>query len=230
MTSDSMQKYARVAGILYLLTMVGGGLGEFYIPNQLMVDGDAAATARNITGNDFLFRLGFFMYLVEAICDVALSLVMYVLLRPVNKSIALLAAFFGLVSTSVFAIGELFYFTSGHLVSGAEYLNTFTPPQLASLSLFSLKIYATCSAIFMALYGIASATRGYLIYRSGYIPGAIGALLMIAGAGFITSNVIVLLAPAYRSDLLYAPMFVAGLSLMLWLLIKGVRTDRLPAH
>ena len=129
----SMQTYARVAGILFLISMVAGFFGEFYAPSRLIASADAAATAKNIVAFNSLFRVGFASYLVEAVCDIALSLVMYLLLRPVRKDLALLAAFFGLVSTAVFAVAELFYFGSSLILGGADYLKTFSPDQLNTL-------------------------------------------------------------------------------------------------
>src|SRR3954470_22292347 len=107
---DSIQTYARVAGVLLLLTIVAGFFGEVYVPSRIVVSGNATATANNITASNFLFRLGFASYLVEAACDVTLALIFYVLLRPVQKNLALLAAFFGLISTALYAVAELFYF------------------------------------------------------------------------------------------------------------------------
>src|SRR5436190_10705627 len=89
----SIQTWARIAGVLFLLTIVAGGFGEFYVPSKLIVSADATATAKNIVAFNPLFRMGFATYLVEAVCDIALSLILYVLLRPVQKNLALLAAF-----------------------------------------------------------------------------------------------------------------------------------------
>jgi hypothetical protein len=144
--SSSVQKYARFAGMLFLISIIGGGLGELYIPSQLMVTGDSAQTAANIRESAWLLRLGFATYLVEAICDITLAWVLYVLLKPVERNFALLAAFFGLVSTATFAGMEHFYFASLYPQSGAEYLKTFTPAQLDSLTLLMLKLYGVgCS-------------------------------------------------------------------------------------
>lgn len=104
----SVQTYARIAGILLLLSLVVGGFGEAYVPSRLIVSSNATATAQNIKAFELLFRMGFAGYLVEASCDIALSLILYILLRPVRKDIALLAAFFGLVSTAVFAVASSF--------------------------------------------------------------------------------------------------------------------------
>jgi hypothetical protein len=222
MRSTSIQTYARVAGVLFLLSMVGGFFGEFYAPSRLIVSADAAATAKNIIVSNSLFRVGFASYLVEAVCDIALSLIMYVLLRPVQKHLALLAAFFGLVSTAVFAVAELFYFAPSLILGGADYLKSFSPDQLNAFALLSLKMYGLGGGIFMVFYGLATGVRGYLIYRSGYFPKALGVLMALAGLGFITNNFVLVLSPAYASDFLLLPMFLAGVSMTVWLLVKGV--------
>jgi hypothetical protein len=225
----SIQTYARVAGILFLLSMVAGFFGELYAPSHIIVSRDAAATAKNIVANNLLFRAGFAAYLVEAVCDISLSLVMYEMLRPVRKDLALLAAFFGLVSTAVFAVAEFFYFGSSLIVGGVGYLKSFSPDQLNDLGLLSLKMYGLGGGIFMVFYGLATFLRGYLIYRSGYLPKALGALLALAGLGFIASNFVLVLAPAYASDLLLLPMFLAVVSMTLWLLVKGVDVQKWEA-
>jgi hypothetical protein len=230
MGTTSIQTYARVAGALFLLSMIGGFFGEMYMPSRILVAGDAAATARNIVGSSLLFRLGFAAYLVEAICDIALSLLLYVLLRPVNRNLALLAAFFGLVSTAVFAVGQLFYFGASLPQGDAEYLKSFSADQRNALSMLSIRMYGLAAGIFMAFYGIATGVRGYLVYRSGYLPRALGVLMMVAGLGFIARNFVLVLAPAYVSDVFLVPMFVSALSLTLWMLLKGVDLPKWEAR
>ena len=226
MRTTSVQTYARVAGVLFLLTMIGGGLGEMYLPSKLIVANDATATAANIRNSDFVFRLAFAMYLVEALCDVALAWIFYVLLRPVHRELALLAAFFGLVSTALFGFAELLYFASALVLRDADYLQSFSVDQRNTLALLSLKAYSTGAGIFMAFYGTATLLRGWLVFRSRYLPKFLGVLQILGGAGFIVSNFLVVLAPRYASPLLYAPMFLAGLSLTLWFLIKGVNVQK----
>src|SRR5215469_15074947 len=183
--SASVQTYARIAGVLCLLSFIGGGFGEVYVPSKLIVSADATATAHNIQAFDSLFRMGFAGYLVEAMCDIALSLILYVLLKRVQKNLALLAAFFGLVSTAAFAACELFYLAPLLILGGAGYLKTFVPDQLNTLALLSLKLYAYGAAMFMVLYGVASVLRGYLIFRSGYLPKFLGVLITLGGLAFI---------------------------------------------
>ena len=229
MTSDDpavAQRYARAAGILILLTIIFGAWGESYVPSKLIVSTDAAATARNIVGSPLLFRTGFAAYLVEAVCDVCLALVFYVLLRPVDRNLALLSAFLGIVSTVTYAFAECFYFAPSLLLSGADYLKTFTPAQLDTLALLSMKLFARIAGIFIGFYGLATMLRGYLIYRSGYLPRILGILFVIGGAAFVVQNLAIVLAPQYASGLLLVLIAPAGIALMLWLLVKGIDREK----
>jgi Domain of unknown function (DUF4386) len=216
--TGSVRTYARITGVLFLLSMLAGFFGEVYVPSRIIVSGDAAATAKNIIESDSLFRLGFASYLVEAICDITLSLTLYILLRPVRNDLALLAAFFGLVSTTLFGVAEMFYFGALVIVRSAG----FSPDGRNALAQLSLNAYGYGAGIFMALYGVAALIRGYLIYRSRYLPRFLGVLLMLAGAGFVAKNFTLVLAPAYASDFFLLPMFLAMLSMTVWFLARGV--------
>jgi hypothetical protein len=220
--AESVQTYARMAGVLLLLSMVGGGLGEAYAPSTLIVSGNASATAHHLFANDLLFRLGFLAYLLEAVTDVALAFLLYVLLRPVHANLAFLAVLFRLMATATFAFGELFYFAPSLILGGEGYLNTFSPEQLQTLALRSFNVYGAASFIFTLHYGIASILFGYLMVRTGYLPRVLGALWLLGGLGFVTSNVVWVLTPASAPSVLLVPQLLATLSLTLWLLIKGV--------
>jgi uncharacterized protein DUF4386 len=219
--APSIQAYARAAGTLMVLSLVFGYLGEWYIPSRFML-ADPATTAQTITASETLYRVGFAAYLVEAACDIGLALLFYVLLGPVNGPLALASAFFGLVSTALYGVAEMFYFAPTLLLSGASFMKAFTPDQVNALVTLSLRMFARAGMIFLGLYGAATFIRGYLIARSRYLPKPIGLLVMLAGAGFIGKNLTFVLAPAYSSNLFIAPMFFAGLALMGWLLVKGV--------
>src|SRR6266436_2267338 len=221
----NVQRYARIAGVLFLLSLVAGWLAEAYVPSKLIVSADANATAANIRNFDFLYRLGFAGFLLESLCDVTLALILYALLKPVNKQLSLLAAFFGLIATATFAFAELFYFAPP-LILGRAYLNTFTPDQLNSLVLLSLKFFGYAGMIFTAYYGMAWIVRSYLMFRSGYLPKFLAVLMAIGGIGFFVRNFLLILAPAYASDVLLMLMFPGGLIMMVWLLVKGVNVQK----
>ncbi len=218
----NVQRYARIAGVLFLLSLVAGGFGEAYVPAKLIVSADATATAANIRNFDFLYRLGFAGFLIESLCDITLALMLYALLKPVSKELSLLAAFFGLVGTTLFAFAELFYFAPPLILGGAGYLKTFSPDQLNALVLLSLKFYQYGGMIFTAYYGMSWIVRAYLIFRSGYLPKFLGVLMAIGGVGFVARNFALILAPAYASSVLLLLLFPGGLLLTVWLLVRGV--------
>lgn len=224
-----LRRYARVAGVAMLLSIIFGALGEAYIPGRIIVRGDAAASAANILAHPVLFRLGFATYLVEGICDIALSVIFYILLRPVNRNLALISAFFGIASMVTFASAESSYYAASLVLKDTAGMGAFTAEQRNALALLALRISATIAGLFLALYGIATMIRGYLIMRSGYIPSIFGVLFIIGGMGFFLRTATLLLAPSYSKDYLLLPMAVAGIPFMLWLFIRGASLAPQPA-
>lgn len=220
--ASAVQTYARIAGVLALLSFIAGGFGEAYIPSKLIVATDAAATVENLKTSDLLFRLSFAGYLVEACCDIVLALIFYVLLKPVHRYISLLAAFFGLIGTATFATAELFYFAPTVVLRGGGYLKSFTPDQLNTFALLSLKVFGLGAAIFTVFYGVGWVLRGYLMFQSGYFPKFLGILMTVAGLAFILSNFALVLAPGYRFGWLLLAMLPGFLLMTVWLLVKGV--------
>ena len=220
-----LQRGARIAGVAMLLSIVFGALGEAYIPGRIIIRSDAAATAANILAHPVLFRMGFATYLVEGICDIALSVIFYILLRPVNRNLALISAAFGIASMITFASAESSYFAASLVLRDGAGMGAFTADQRNALALLALRVSATIAALFLALYGIATMIRGYLIMRSRYFPAVFGVLFMIGGAGFFLRTATFLLAPSYSRDYLLFPMAVAGIPFMVWLLTGKLRPD-----
>src|SRR5262249_21800123 len=121
----SPQTYARIGGLLYLIIIAADALAELFVRSQLIVPRDATATAQNIMASESLWRIGFASTLVMLVCAVALLLILYVLLRPVNRNIALLAVFFNLVSISIEGLNDLLHLAAVLILSGADYLKVF---------------------------------------------------------------------------------------------------------
>jgi hypothetical protein len=216
-----IQTYARAAGVLFMVSVAAGGFGEFIVPSKLVAS-TATTTASNIASSGWLFNLGFAGYLVEAICDVALTLILYVLLKPVSNNFALLAMLFRVVATATFFGTELFYLASAQIVGGADYLKSFSPDQLASLAFLSMKMFGYGGAMASVFYGVALMVFGFLIFKSEYLPAILGVLLALGGVGFVIRSFALLLVPAYASPALVVLVAPAGLLLTLWLLVKGV--------
>ena len=225
MIDTSVKTYSRAVGVLLILSIVGGWFGEMYVPSDIMT-GDAAGTANQLRQNEGLFRLGFAAYLVEAFSDVVLAWLFYILLRPVNRELALLSAFFGLVSMSLFAVTQMFHFCAPMFLSGRKYLTAFSPDQLEAFASLFLSLYGRLSGLFMLFYGSGWILRGYLSFKSGYLPRFLGVLMVLAGAGFVAKNITKVLAPAYSWDVLLAPMFLNVVVLAIWMLTRGVDRDK----
>jgi len=227
--SLSPQTCARIAGVLFLLSFVAGGFGEAYVPSVLIVSSDATATAAHIVGSGALFRLGFAGYLVEALCDVGLTWVLYLLLRPVHRDLALLSVCFRLIATAGFAMCEVLQFSATLIVGSAHYLESFSPDQRNTLALLMLKIGGRGGQVFSMFYGAASIVLGSLMARSGFLPRILGVMLALSGVGFMAAIFVTMFAPKYASGYFLAPVAVAGLALMLWLLVKGVDVPKWKA-
>jgi glucan phosphoethanolaminetransferase (alkaline phosphatase superfamily) len=228
MMDASVKTYSRAIGILLILSIAGGFFGEMYVPSWMMAD-DAASTAAQLRTNESLFRLGFAAYLVEAVSDIALAWLFYVLLKPVHRDLALLSAFFGLVSTTLFAVTKMFYFAAPMFVRDSQYLTAFPPEQLDAFATLFLSLYGVLSGLTMLFYGIPWIIRGYLTYKSGYLPGLLGLLMVVAGVGFVVKTATYVLVPDYSSDLWLAPMFFNALAVTVWMLVRGVDQDNWAA-
>lgn len=226
----TLQRYARAAGVAMLLSVVFGFLGEMYLPEKIIVAGNAAATAANITGHPTLFRLTFASYLVEGICDVTLCVFFYILLKPVDRNLALLSAFFGIVSMVTFAIAQCSFFAASLVLRETGGMAAFTVEQRQALALLCMRIASMIAWLFLCMYGIASMLRGYLVMRSQYLSRVLGVLLLAGGAGFFLRSATYLVAPSYSSPLLLMPMALAGIPLTVWLLARGVDVRRIESR
>ncbi len=226
----SPQTYARTAGVLYLFVIVAALFGEAFVRGKLIVPGDAAATAANIIGSESLFRIGLAVELLTCVCDVVLAMILYTLLKPVNRNLALLAAFFRLTFVAFYSVAKLFEIAALLLLGQADYLKVFEPQQLHTVAYLSLSLHDSGYGASLLFFGFCTSLFGYLIYQSKYLPRLIGALMVIAGVGYSIYSLAQMLSPAFTSRLLFPwlllPGFVAELGLCLWLIVKGVNITR----
>ena len=225
MFETSVTTYSRAVAILLILSIAGGFFGEMYVPSLMLAD-DATTTAAQLRTHEGLFRLGFAAYLAEAVSDIVLAWLFYVLLKPVHRELALLSAFFGLVSTTLFAVTKMFYFAAPMFVRASKYLTAFPPDQLDAFATLFLALYGALSGLTMLFYGIPWVIRGYLTYRSGYLPRTLGLLMILAGCGFVIKTLTYVLVPDYSSDILLVPMFFNALVVAFWMLVRGVHEER----
>jgi hypothetical protein len=219
------QRYARTAGALYLAIIVLGAFAEGFVTNKLVVPSDPAATAHNILVSSALWRLSVAGDLIVALCAVPLLWIEYLLLRPVNKHLVLLAVLFNLVSLAVEAISKLFLLAVMPTLGNADYLKAFEPQQLQILASLALKSHDIAFNIALIFFGCTCLVNGYLIFKSGYFPRLIGVLMQVAGLSYLTACFAALFAPAFADLIIPAiliPPLIGESSFCLWLLVKGV--------
>jgi len=215
---------ARMAGVFELLEALTSGFGQVIVPGMLVVAGNAKATAANILAHGLLFRLSILAALIGVACHIAWIFLFYELFKPVNRSLSLLAAFVGLVAIAIQACSSLFQVAPLIVMEAGQSFSAFNVDQLQALTLMSLRFSARAFNTYLAFFGIWCVLIGYLIFRSTFMPRIIGVLEAFAGLCWLTF----LWPPLGRylspyNQVLSAP---GELSLMLWLLVMGVNSQR----
>ena len=203
-----------------MFVIIAGITAQFFISDRLVVRDDAARTAANILANKSLYRLGFTIFMLEMIAQVGVSLLFYDLLKPVNRSVARASAILGLTGSGIKTLARLFYYTPLILPGGASYLSVIPPAQLEALSLAFIKINNQGAAIGIIFFGCETLLRGWLIYRSGFLPRFLGVVSMVAGLGWLSFLWPPLGSQAFVGVALFA---IAGvIATSGWLFLRGV--------
>ena len=223
----SSRKTARMAGLFYLIFILTTVLAS-YIRGNIIVSGDAAATANNIMGSELLFRVGFVTELVSAVFFVLAAWALYALLKPVNKNLALLLLVLNLGGVAVECLNALNLFAALQFLSGANYLSVFQTGQLQAMAMSSLNLYTSGFAIAQIFFSAWLLPLGYLVYKSRFLPKWLGLLLILDFFGNMSWFLQVFLLPDYKI-LAYpgnAISFIAEIALTAWLLIMAVKEQK----
>jgi len=223
----SIQKTARIAGILTLLIVVFAPFSMIYVPTTLVVPGDATTTANNIMASDGLFRLGMASDSIVFLIEIVLTVLLYVLLKPVNKTLSLVAAFSRLAMTVIQGINLLNHFFVLLLLGGASYLKVFAPDQLHALVMMFLNAHETVVFIWGLFFSLHLFVFGYLVYKSGYLPKFLGILLLIVAFCYLIQDFGNILFPQYKALFTsIGSLAFLEIAFPLWLLIKGVNVEQ----
>jgi hypothetical protein len=227
----SNKRTARVAGFLYLGVILTGMFAELAVRSRLIVAGNAAATAGNIVASGGLFRLGILGDLVMGLLFITLAVVLYKLLKPVNKVISLLFVFLVAISTAMTSINLLNQFAAAAILGGHNGLTAFSTDQLRALAMFFLDMHAYGYLFSAMFYGTWLFPLGYLVFTSGFFPKVLGVFLMIAPLGSLMEIITKLFFPGFEA-LMY-PGFAIGMiaefSFCFWLLFKGAKDQKSPS-
>ena len=223
MAALSPRTKARMAGGFQLLEGLTSPLGQVVVLGRLVV-GNAATTAANILAHEPLFWAGFASSLIAVAFHIAWAFLLYDLLKPVNRSISLLALCIILVGCAMQALSSLLYLAPLLVLQGGSTLGAFTPHQVQDLSLLFLKLNAQAYDIYLVFFGLWCVLIGALMFRSTFLPRILGVLLMIDGVGWM-----LYLFPPLAQQLFPLIAVAAGLAefpLLLWLLVVGVNAER----
>lgn len=231
-TGSRRQRFAsaRTAGVLYLVIVVCGIFAEVGVRSRLIEPGDAATTAGNILGSPGLFRAGVAADIVMFVCDVALAIVLYQLFRPLDRTLAMVAAAFRMTQTAVIGLNLLNMFQALRILDDAAYTQVFGADQRESLALLYLDAHKYGYILGLTFFGASTLIIGYLAWTSHVTPRPLAALLVVAGVGYIADCAMFFLVPGYDggvSAIVLAPALVAEIWFAAWLLVKGRSLERL---
>ena len=220
----SPRSLARIAGACQLLEAITATFGQVIILGKLVVSGNAAVTAANILGHVQLYWCGFASSILAVILNLAWILLMYELLKVVNRRISVLATLVMLMGCAMLAVTALFYLAPLVILQGGGSLSTFTAAQLQALAAAFLRLNTYAFDIHTVFFGVWCLLTGYLIFKARFLPRVLGILLIVSGSGWVL----------YLSPPLAAPLFpfiaaasaIGEIPLELWLIVVGLNEAR----
>jgi Domain of unknown function (DUF4386) len=230
---NSLRKYAAIAGLSYLIIILTGIFANFFVLENLVVPGNASVTAENISANEMLFRVGIFSFLIMVIFDVAAAWALYLFLKPVNKNLSLLAAWFRLINAAVFGFALFYLLIVLKFLDGAGYLTALDAVNLKSTVILALDSFNFAWLIGLVFFGIHLSLLGYLIFKSSYIPKFLGILLIAASLGYLidgTANILLHNYTDYKDIftlIVAVPGVIGEFSFCFWLLFKGSKQSEI---
>ena len=228
---SSPKQLARIAGVFYLLVGIFGGFAEGFVDPKLHAAGNAAATAANVAANAELVRMGVVAHLVDGVFFALTAMTLYVLLNHVHKNAARSMVIFVVIAVGMICLNAVFLFEGMQVATDPSYVAAFGVAGSSGLVMVLLDIqhYGTLAA--QVFFGLWLAPLGYLAYRSGLFPKALGVLLVLATVSYLTDSLTAFLLPDLEQQikpfLIVAPLF-GEVWMVAYLLVKGVKAGHQP--
>ncbi len=221
------RRSVRLIGLLYLLVIIGAGFSQGYVRANLLVPGDAMATATNILENEGLFRMGLVTDLIAFILDAVIAVLFYQMLKPFGKTLAMVSSALRLLAhPAIGSLNLLNHYMAFHVLSGADFLTSFDAAQLESLSLLLMDAHRYGYLIAGGFFGVHCFLLGLLLYKSNMIPKFFSWLMIVAAIGYEMETFGNFLYPGNEVWLAWVVGLSAALGeveLTLYMLIKGVK-------
>ena len=224
----SARSQARIAGGLYMV-VVAAGAYALVTTSALIVRGDAAATASNIMAAEHLFRLGFAANLVANAAYVGVIALLYGVLKPAGRTLSFAAACFGLVGCAASGASMINTLATLVFLGDATYLGALETNQVQALARVSLRLGGLGNSIGLVFFGVYCVLIGCLVLRSAFLPRLLGAVMIVAGLGWLTGSFAGFLSPPLGSVLSRYLVPMSGLgetAFTLWLLVMGVNAQK----
>ncbi len=225
MTTPAPRTDARLAGLLYLIPLFCGPFSMIYVPSMVVVPGDAAATASRLMASESLFRLGLLSHSAIFLSEVALTAVLYVVLKPAGRKLALTATFARLAMTILQGVNLFPLLAALQCLGSASYRSAFAEQQVQAFALFMIDLHGLGVHVWELFFGLHCLLVGVLLFRSGYFPRVLGVLMGIASLGYSLSGIGHLLAPGAApvfEPIVAVAAIVGEIPFVFWLLFKGL--------
>lgn len=219
----SPRRLGRIIAVLFLAVLVLGIIAQLVISQRFVFLHDPARTASSILANRSLYGLGFTFYMVELTAQIAQTVLMFHLLKPVNRRVATVALAFGLVGCTIKMMSRVFYLAPLFILNQSG-LGALTADQLSAASLILLVVNDHGAGVALGFFGFQTVLEGWLILRSTFLPRWLGALTIVAGAGWLAWVSPTLGYATFDLVALFA--LIASLATIGWLLVKGVDEQR----
>jgi hypothetical protein len=218
--SISASRAAIIAAVGMIIMVILAPIADAAIIKKLVILGDAAATFSNIVTAEGLFRLAVFFFLIVAILDIIIAWALYILLKPVNENVSLLAAWFRIIYAALL-MSSLFYLLNAvQLAGGAAFYAPSEINQIQIQTLFLIRSFSQCWELGLIVFGFHLSLLGYLILKAGYMRKILGVLIIIASLGYLIDGFGKILLSNYNINIAVFT-FIGEVILIFWLLIKG---------
>ncbi len=227
MRTESPRLLARLAGVSFLLTILGGLIAQGYISNGLINFADPAATANNILAHRQMFEIGFTIFLIEMACQLITTGLLYTLLKPVNHTLARLMLLFEMMAITIKTFARVFYIMPLWVLESPNALNGMEQGHLQHIAMLLLRLDNYGAQTALAFFGFSTLIGGYLVFKSGFLPRWLGVIGMISAFGWLTY----IYPPLGRQAFLYASLFalLGSAAKIFWLLVFGVDEEKFRA-
>ncbi|WP_028399923.1 DUF4386 domain-containing protein [Ectobacillus panaciterrae] len=235
-TSVKEQSYQRksalVAGTSLIIMALAAFFSYGFAHGSLVVQGDASATFNNIKSSNMLFKAEIFGWVIILITDIVVAWAFYIFLKPINKSLSLLGAWFRLTYATILGIAILNLIFVLLLSKSTDYLSLFKTDQLQAHMMLFLEAFESIWSIGLIIFGGHLMIVGYLVFKSDRIPKVISVLLLLASIGYIVINLFNTILSQYNAVIsilkivFNVPMIVGELGFGIWLLFRGGKVPK----